>query len=513
MQKMKLLSMIMFTGFILCIPFSEVYPITGSGNSAPIIQKSNHSPDQYHLEFSEVNPEIVKIEAQLTLQDSLLKMSNHGPMPHRWPQYVHDLVAYGKNGKQLELVKRDSTAWKVHDMYKGQEVLIRYYVLIEHEKQNWPGGIDGVAFVRDWGITATGRSLFIINGDKADIKVRFKKPEHWKISTPWKSVNHENTEYVVTNQSHLLESFITVGTQQESNITREDFSLNFVLGGENIAKNKEHYVNAANKIVDYYINLMGGLPKHSSWNEPSQVLIIMNESKTMDGEVIGDNISLFMNPDANPQEQVISWFLFAHEFFHLWNGKTIRFDDTHSDWFKEGVTNYYTLKALYNAKLVDEEAIKMVMNQLFYARYVNDTGLGKMAPSDAASGFDKDNHWGLVYGGGFFAGICMDMEIRHNTENTQSLDDLMRFLYTKTGVTAKLTNNQDILNQVNLLGHTDFTQFFKAYINGLEEIQLNNYLAFAGIEVKTDNKQLQLIHTLRKTDLQQKLWYGFLGLN
>ncbi|PSK83642.1 putative metalloprotease with PDZ domain [Prolixibacter denitrificans] len=502
------------SGFALSTHFAEANVILVPHNGSHSVQKPNNSPDQYRLEFSETTPKLVKIEAQITLKDSLLKMSDNGPMPYRWPQYIHDLCAYVKNGKQLKLHKRDSTAWIVNNVHKGQEIIIRYHVLIDHEKQNWPGGIDGVAFVRDWGITASGRSLFIINGDvKTDIEVLFKKPDDWEISTPWESVDPENTTYMVANQTQLLESFIVAGTQQEVKIARDEFNLNFVLGGDTIAKNKEHYVDAANKILDYYINLMGGLPKNSSGGKLSNVLVVINQSKEMDGEVIGDNISLFLNPEAAPQEQIISWFLFAHEFFHLWNGKSIRFKDTRTDWFKEGITNYYTLKALYNAKLVNEEAIKGVLNQLFYKRYINDKGLGKIAPADAASGFDKDNHWGLVYGGGLFAGICIDMQIRHNTENAHSLDNLMQFFYKETAGTDTLIGNQDILNQANLLAHTDFTGFMNAYINGTDEVPLNKYLEFAGIQASTNNKQLRLIHELGKTDLQQKLWRGFLGLN
>ena len=521
MYKTKFLSFITLIGFAISTNLTGantiLVPDNGLAHKSPnsnLKKSTTNLPDRYVLEFNEINPKLIKIEAHITLQDSLLKMSNNGPMPDRWPQYIKNLEVYSENGKQLNLEKRDSTAWKVANMLKGQKITIRYNVLLEHENQNWPGGIDGVAFVRDWGIMASGRALFIINGAlKTNIQVVFKKPDTWKVSTPWKSENKSNTEYIVPNQIKLLESLMFVGTHKEVNLKREGFALTFVLGGNSILKNEELYTANATKILDYYIDLMGGIPKSAPGNELSKAMVIINEGEQIDGEVIGDDISIFLNPNAAPQEQVFGWFLFAHEFFHLWNGKSLRFQDTSTDWFKEGITNYYTIKSLYNTQIVNEEAIKGVMNNLFYNRYINDSGLGTLAPADAASGFDKDNHWGLVYGGGMFAGICIDMEIRHNTENVSSLDNLMRFFYKQTAGTNTLIKNQDILNQANLLGQTDFTKFINAYIKGTLEVPLNKYLEFAGIKVSTDNKQLHLIHDTNKTNFQQKLWLGFLGLN
>jgi predicted metalloprotease with PDZ domain len=490
------------------------YALGATSSTTDPLGSTTNAPDRYVLEFDDKNPSQISIKAHITLQDSLLKMSGNGSMAHRWPHYVRELEIYSKDGTQLKIEKRDSTAWKVDDDLKGQQITMQYKLLIEHEKVQWPSGIDGIAFVRDWGVMASGRSLFIVNGDsKTNIEVLIKKPAHWKVSTPWKSAAGPVQVHIVPTQIQLLESLIFAGTHEEVEIVRDTFKLKFVLGGESIAKKKEEYVTAANNILDYYIELMGGIPKPEAGNELSSVLVMINQSNTVDGEVIGNSISLLLNPDTNPQEQLLGWFIFAHEFFHLWNGKSLRFNDTNSDWFKEGISNYYTMKALYNAKLVDETGITTVLNQLFYQRYINDPGLGHLAPADAASGFDKANHWGLVYGGGLFTGICMDMQIRHNTNNARSLDDLMRHFYTKTAGTDTLIRNQDIVDQVEDLSHADFTEFINTYIQGTAQVPLDKYLKYAGIQVSTVNQQLQLTHAAVKNKLQQELWLGFLGLN
>ncbi len=476
-------------------------------------KKQSFSSDQYLIEFDASNPKLVKVEAQITLTDSLLYMSKYGPIPKRWPKYINNLSVLNNDGKQIDVEYRDSTIWVVKNIENGNKIKLQYDVLIEHENDKWPGGVDGVAFVRDWGVMASGRSLFVMNGDKTNIKVKFIKPKEWKVSTPWKKNNTEAETYTVPNLLQLQESLLFAGTHTEVNLIRNTFNLKFVLGGDSILKNKNEYTKRAGAILDYYIKTMGGIPKPEPGDDLSQVIVIINPSDQIDGEVIGNHISLFLNPKADMQGQVIGWFLFAHEFFHLWNGKTLRFKSVKSDWFKEGISNYYTLKALNNTGFINEQATKMVLNNLFYTRYINDSGYQKLAPANAASGFDKDNHWGLIYGGGLFAGICMDMEIRHNSKNSKSLDHIMRYFYNEFGGSENTITNDDILKQVNHFSNTNFTDFMNSYIKGIEAVPLANFIKHAGIKVDTKNGQLTLTHIESKSKLQKLLWSGFLGEN
>ena len=109
----------------------------------------SNNTDRYLLSFNELNPKLVNIEAKITLQDSLLRMSEYGPIPHRWPQYVQNLKIKDNKGQLIQLQKRDSTAWIVDNSLLGQQIDMSYEVKIDHEEKTWPGGIDGVAFVRD----------------------------------------------------------------------------------------------------------------------------------------------------------------------------------------------------------------------------------------------------------------------------------------------------------------------------------------------------------------------------
>lgn len=475
-------------------------------NSSEVIES-----DFYEITFNKSDPALVKVKSNLSVQDSLLYMSFNGSMAEHWKDYVRNLEIKDDNGKSDEF-SPDSSGWIIRGEHKS--INVTYDIAVEHEKIRWSGGIDGVAFVRDWGVMCSGRSLFIMNGEeKNNIKVKFNLPDGWKVSSPWLSYGEEKNLRIVENLHELQESLIFAGTHEEFEVTRGSFSVVFALGGEGVSGQKEKYLNLAEKSLDYYTKIMGGIPNISSDNNHSRIMVLINKGEEIDGEVIGKNISMFMNPEADPQNQIIGWFLYTHEFFHLWNGKSIQYEGTESDWFKEGITNYYALKAIDDAEIADEEIIKSVLNNLFYNRYINDSALGKRAPAYTASGFDKHDHWGLVYGGGLFAGICIDMTLRHESYNQFSLDTVMKNLYSKYSGSGELVNNEILLKEINSLSEQDFSTFFSNYVTGSEIVPLKEYLQFAGVEVDTSNKSLIIKHKTNKTELEKNIWEGFLGRN
>jgi len=471
--------------------------------------------DQYQVTFETTHPDRIKVKAILTLEDSLLYMSPFGPMPERWSEFIQNIKAKDGDGGAITVSRQEEgKGWVLKDFVVGQTLYLEYDMVLEHEALDWPGGIDGVAYKREWGIMTTGRSLFIMNGKlKRKIRVSFNKPDSWKVSVPWQPIGGTDKSYIVPDLTALQESFLFAGSHEEEIIRRDGFTLKFVLGGEKVKGEASRFVNVASGVMDYYISLMGGIPKGGMGKELEQCLVIISQSEHVDGEVIGNHLSMFMNPDGNPMDQMIGWFMFAHEFFHLWNGKTLRFADTSTDWFKEGISNYYTIKALKQTGFIKEDVVLGMLNNLFYQRYIHDPGYGSLSPSRAASGFDKDNHWGLVYGGGLFAGIAIDLEIRHRTENADSLDDLMRELYAQYGDTEKLIVQDDILKRANHLGTTDFTGFMQEHILGPLPISLQPYLKYAGVLVETSGDQLKLTHIVEKSHLQNAIWEGFLGGN
>lgn len=465
----------------------------------------------YQITVDEKQPSVLHIEAKLALQDDGLYMHEDGAeqFPRRWANFVRNLVVRDSKSNSVTVDELPDAKWKVR-VPSDRQISLTYDVVLDHEAHTWPGGIDGVAFSRESGIFATGRTFLIMNGQNTrNIPVSFRLPAGWRATAPWtpKAAN----SFIARDLTDLRESMISLGTHQEFTVKRKGFELVFALGGRGIASQMPAYEKLANGVLDYYIKLMGGIPKPPPSRPFKRIVVIVNSGKDVDGEVIGNHISMILDPEAGAFSQVISKFIFAHEFFHLWNGKSINVTTTKEDWFKEGVTNYYMLKALLHTGAITEKDYLDTVSNLFYKRYAADPGFGKQSMRDVASGVSKDKHWGLIYGGGLFAGMCQDIAVRRATGNRKSLDDLMRAFFKKYGGTDTTYTTADLQSYLTALSGTDQGDFFNRHIVGTGPVPIDKCLSEAGFDSKITNGELVIVRKSGLSGATESILNGVLG--
>jgi len=481
--------------------------------SGQLLATNTQDSDQisYSIDISENDPNVAKVEVSMTLVDGLLYMSHKGAgkLPRRWATFVDNIRVVNSTGGQISIKEVDGAKWQL-SASEGERVTLRYDLKLDHESHEWSGGIDGAAYATDWGVFYTGRSLFIMNGsDRKNIRVNFNIPSSWKVTTPWQPVNRTRSDFIAQNQIQLSEGLIFAGTHEEMLFNRDGFELLFALGGEQIIAQKEDFRNLAEGVLDYYIELMGGIPNPSPDNQFERVVVIMNSSSaSTDGEVIGNNISILLQEDGGQMANVISRFIFAHEFFHLWNGHSFSPEGQDCEWFKEGFTNYYTLKALRSVGFFTDEAFLEVLNSFFYQRYSHDSGIGTLSMT---MGEEKHAHWGLIYGGGLFVGISQDLIVREATNNEKSIDDLMRSLFEKYGGTNEGYSLDELIVAFSRLSTIDQTEFFDEYVIGAKVVPIVEHLKKAGFDSKIEEGNLKINKQESSTPLQKRIANGLFG--
>ena len=463
-------------------------------------------------EISMLNLDYALVSYTFEATDSVLQMSSRGAdqFENRWATFISDLSAVSESGQNIAINPMPHGQWSFH-AEKGTVVKLSYRVNLDHEKHDWSGGIDGVAYKRDHGVFYSGRSLFIMNGSSPEsIIVNFEVPEHWKVSTVWDQNETGTNSFRVETYDELSESMLFAGEHEQFIFKRDGFELLLALGGEEIIAKNEEYVNLASGVLDYYIELMGGVPNPSPENPFHRALVIINPYEQPDGEVIGNCISILESNQADPMAQMMSRFVYAHELFHLWNGKSFFPSDLRCEWFKEGVSNYYTLKALYRVGVLNEESFFAMLNGFFYKRYASDPGVGSLSMTQ---GNEKHDHWGLIYSGGLFAGISQDMIIRKATNNKRSLDDLMRGIFSDLGGTNESYTLEDLQNRLSQLSGQEQAEFFETYIVGSKKIPLDEYLKLSGLhsEIKLDN--LRILRQQGESPQEEEMIQGLLGAN
>jgi predicted metalloprotease with PDZ domain len=203
-----------------------------------------------------------------------------------------------------------------------------------------------------------------------------------------------------------------------------------------------------------------------------------------------DEVSTAQLDAANPG-------LFSHEFFHSWNVKRLRPADmvpysyhaaqpTKWLWVSEGITDYYAGLALVRGGITNSAG--------FYDAIANEIAAtdqaGSISLSDASLSVwitPMDGTAGIYYPKGGLAGFLLDIMIRDASNNTASLDNVMRSLYNQTYKQGKgFTGNQWWSAVSKASGGKSFEDFRRRYIDGRDSMPLDAVLPLAGLRAIRD---------------------------
>src|SRR5690606_28109990 len=206
-----------------------------------------------------------------------------------------------------------------------------------------------------------------------------------------------------------------------------------------------------------------------------------------------------------PEGYVTFLGLLSHEYFHTWNVKRIkpaafapydlsRPNHTKLLWEFEGYTSYYDDLMLLRAGVIDEPTyLKQVGRTLDQVL----RGGGRLKQSVAESAFDawtryykqdenSPNALVSYYTKGALVALGLDLEIRHQTGGTRSLDDVMRLLWRRYGRDFYQGKPRGVTERampglIRAATGADVTDFIKRHALGCEDVPLKAALARAGI--------------------------------
>jgi len=199
--------------------------------------------------------------------------------------------------------------------------------------------------------------------------------------------------------------------------------------------------------------------------------------------------------------------LCSHEYFHAWLVKRIqpkafqpydlsKRNHTRLLWLFEGFTSYYDDLQLFRSKRIDLKTyLDLVSNN--WNGILRGPGRNKQSLAD--SSFDAwtkyyqadENTPNAVvsyYGKGALIALGLDLQIRAFSKNQKSLDDLMRLIWQRHGVTLDGIA-EDGLDELmlELLGagfSKTWTDMKVRYIFGAEDIPIQKWIASKFISVK-----------------------------
>ncbi len=411
-----------------------------------------------------------------------------------YAKYIVNFRAVSSSGESLSWEKTAKNVWKVHTV-NTNSVTVSYDVFSFRTSVADSFLDDGRGFISPTGIFMhpAGR----INNPVTVTVIPYEKFS--QVSTGLDPVKEKANTFYASDFDVLYDSPILAGNQEI--LTFDVNGIHYTVAAEKLGDiNRKKFIDDHKKMIESAIAIVGEIPyKHYTF-------LIMN--KGGGGLEHTNSMAVFSSPSGfNTPEGYKRWLGFvAHEFFHLYNVKTIRpialgpFDYdkenyTNMLWFSEGVTSYYEGIILNRAGLYSrEDALGELKTSI--ANYENIPG--HLYQSAAQSSFDSwilffnrsenaQNTTISYYDKGCALGMLLDLKIRYESKNQKSLDDVMRSLYQgfykekKRGFTDK--EFRDVCERI---AGSSLSEIFDIYIPTVKDINYTKYLGYAGLTIDTN---------------------------
>jgi predicted metalloprotease with PDZ domain len=430
--------------------------------------------NQYKLTISD-DAKTASVEANLWLTGDYLSMFSVQQLPNLkdgQAQLITDLKIANSEGKKLKFKDEGTGEFKTDG---DQRVNISYRVMLDHDKYQWPAGIEEVAYHTDEGLMATGYSLLLASGEKMEgaIEIEIKLPEGWQAHTPWQRIGDGN-RFAVENRRELLNNALFFGTAATETIQAGGIDLTLVLGKRFVSA-KPLFTELLSKQLHSYQQLFGADPQSKRY------LVVVNEGLD-DGGAFSNSFSQLISEDATDANRVIWGYIMAHELLHFWNGLSMVPADTREEWLKEGFTDYLTTMTMARNGIDSQDQLfrrlENIPRRYLFARFVQSPEV-----TVRGAGEEKQKHRQLVYGGGAITALALDIELRKASQDKVTLEVLMRSLFSEFNQPSKRYELSDVIRHIQTLTGKDMTAFFAKTVESKDRFDFKPYYSEFGLDL------------------------------
>lgn len=414
-------------------------------------------------------------------------------------------------GKRLTMNAIDKQTWRIQT--NGSSNLLIEYDYFANNRQ-----VNGASLSRQGGYFLGSSLLFYVPNFTTQVPttIKFSLPEEWEVATPLPVTDRART-YRARSFDHLVDSPVVMGRFDRFSAEREGVAFHLV--SDPAGQLNESYalrlLDGIGAVAKRQGEIFGEIPFKGYW-----VMFICGTPQVFNGLEHENSTNIVV--DSLPTDFATAMAMISHEMFHAWNVKRLRpkslipydyrRDQTTTElWFAEGFTSYYGDLLLARSGLISPASYLGSLGRKIQAEEQSApskwvaltnssaiTWLGYDGTDPGFSTFAAD-----YYRRGELVALMMDLQIRAQTGNSKSLDDVMRLLYQ-----TKLANgytNEDILAAASSVSGTDFRPFFDEFIFGTSPLPFEQTLATVGLRRRGDSvTDLAVVTTSQRKSRQ--LW-------
>lgn len=465
-------------------------------SSFTLASQPNSDTIGYSVGWQQPNSHLLEISIESTSQDSdFLDFTLPNWRPGRYliqnyARNVQEFSATDDKAQTLKWEKIDKSTWRVYtNKATTIKVFYKYYANILDA---------GSSLLDDSETYFNGTNLFMYIPSKRSTpcSLRINSPENYSIATALK--RDKGNLFLASNYDELADSPVIASPSLISHeFSFSNTTYHIVFQGK-LDYDINIIAEQLKKIVQQQVSLFGGTaPFDNYW-----FLYHISPNTTWHGVEHSFSTSITMPSNAFSSETSRQHFysISSHELFHAWNVKRIsptvllnpdysREAYTRLLWFFEGVTSYYGDLLLKRAGVIDERTYLAGIE-----KNISDLQLspGRLIASVEDSSFndwllpdDRDNTRISFYLKGEILGLLLDLEIRRLSDDSKSLDDVMRFLYNNYALKNLGVPENGILSAVETVSDSSFQKFFSSFVSGCEELPYDLILSSAGLSLSS----------------------------
>lgn len=456
-----------------------------------VLFNSSAATGQMHYTVSIDTPYFhVQLNATGMATDSVLfKMPAWTPGYYQLMHYAEQVDHFSARdikGKALKWVRKEQNGWMVYTR-KNTAIVLEYDVRSTRPfvAANFLGKDRGY-------ISPAGMFMHVSGQIKTPVTVAVKPLAGWRVATGMDKVKDD---YYAPDFDILYDSPILMGKLEElPSFTVRDIPHYFIAYSPGDF-DRAQLMKDLQKIVQAGVDIIGEIPY-------SHYTFLAIGPGGGGIEHLNSTSISFSGAGLQTQEGKIRMYNFlAHEYFHHYNVKRIRpvelgpFDYDHGSktrmlWVSEGFTVYYEYLMLKRAGLTTATDVYRSLGANIRAY---ESKPGRLEQSVAAASYETwaDGPFGKpgsisYYDKGPVIGALLDLKIRHETNNSRSLDDVMRALYQQYYKQAGRGFTEAEFRAVcEKIAGVELAELFD-YVNTVKPLDYRKYFGYAGLELTAD---------------------------
>jgi predicted metalloprotease with PDZ domain len=414
---------------------------------------------------------------------------------------LRDLVARREpDGAMLPVLRVDKARWRITTL--GASRVHVGYTVYAHELTD--AGIDLTA---DHMYLNPGVCLPYVDGYLSEpVTLTLGVPASWKVVTELEEVGGHPPRFRARNYDELVDSPIDAGSPVVRTIRPLGIPHRISLCGQGANYDPEALERDLARIVEASAALLGDSPlaRYTFFYHLTNARELGLEHSCSTSIVVERTC---FRPASSYRRFL---YLSAHEYLHLYNVKRIRpkvlgpFDYTRENytrqlWWMEGSTDYFAYLVLRRAGLYTPAQF-LEQRAKLYKEYIETPGRRRVSLEESSllawieyhQSFEETPNQSIsYYEMGDLVSTCLDLEIRHRSENRVSLETVLRLLWKEYGKVGRGLEEDELLPVANRATGLDLTAFFDQYVRGTRELDVAVFVRHAGLELAPAPKRLE----------------------